>query len=96
MTELEIKFPINLNSEEIILRFEQAVNETSLSIKSRGTLKTIPGSVHWHIVDATKKGTLEATYCPNKKRLTLSFRDNHYGDWIDDAIVKIKKLLESE
>jgi len=95
MKKFDISLPLNPIADQVAASFEKAVIGQSLTIKSRGTLKTIPGCVHWHINKNGEKGTLEATFDSTRLRLWLCFHDNRYAEWIDEAIEKIKKSLES-
>lgn len=95
MKKFQIRLPSNPILEKVISKFEKAVKSHSLLIKSRGTLKTIPGSVHWHITCSGQKGTLEATFDQNRLRLWMSYHDNRYAEWIDDAVKKTSKTFES-
>lgn len=96
MKKFEINLPKNTITNKVAALFEKAVTKATLTIKSKGTLKSIPNSIHWHITNTGSKGTLEATFDTMRKRLWLSYHDNRFGDWIADAIVKIKKNLESK
>lgn len=95
MKKFQIRLPSNLTFEKVISKFEREVKTHSLIIKSRGTLKTIPSSIHWHITSSGQKGTLEATFDQKRLRLWMSYHDNRYADWIDDAVKKITKTFES-
>jgi len=94
MKRFDIRLPLNPVTDKIISAFEKAVHTHSLTIKSRGTLKTIPGCVHWHIIYDGSKGTLEATFDKNRLRLWLCYHDNRYAEWIDEAVKKIRKTFE--
>lgn len=95
MKKFDIRLPLNPVSNKIVTKFEKAVFSHALLIKSRGTLKTIPGCVHWHIICKGNKGTLEATFDKNRLCLWLCYHDNRYADWIDVAVKKIRKTFES-
>lgn len=53
---------------------------------TKGTLKTLSGSVHWHFKKASQKGMLEATWHPSAGRLWLKVAANRQATWIDAAI----------
>jgi len=95
MKKFDVRLPLSPVSEKVTASFEKAVMGESLSIKSRGTLKTIPNCIHWHIINNGRKGTLEATFDKNRNRLWLCYHNNRYANWIDDAIEKLRKTLES-
>lgn len=95
MKKFDIRLSANSGANIVIELFESAVMAHNLTIKSRGTLNSISGSVHWHITNAGQSGTLEATFDRNRFRLWLCYHDNRHADWIDEAVRKIKKTLES-
>jgi hypothetical protein len=94
MKVFDIILASNPTTKELIKSFEAAVKAQKLIINSRGTLKTVPGCVHWHIVNGGLKGTLEATFEPGKKSLRLCYHSNRYADWIDGAIEGIRNELK--
>jgi hypothetical protein len=95
MKKIDVTLPLNHASKKVAWSFEKAVIGQALTIKSRGTLKTIPACIHWHIINHGHKGTLEATFDKNKLRLWLCYHDNRYADWIDEAIDRIKNSFEA-
>ncbi len=96
MKKFDIRLPLKPIPVKVAASFEKAVAQEFLNIKSRGTLKTIPGCIHWHITKSGEKGTLEATFDTKRLRLWLCYHDNRFADWINDAIVKVMKTLESK
>jgi hypothetical protein len=55
-------------------------------VTQRGTLKSIPGSIHWHFKLPSGSGTLEATWDPKGKRIWLAVHENREADWIESCI----------
>ena len=95
MKSVEIKLPTIFDESEYVNRIETIIKQLSFTINTKTTLDSIPGSIHWHIKNGHEKGTLEATIDIYKPRFWLSYHDNRYADWIDEAIVRIKLALES-
>jgi hypothetical protein len=94
MKKVKIRLQLPIDEKKILAQFRRTIRAEALTLKSEGTLKTIPGSVHWHITKPNKSGTLEATLDNKQSRLWLCYHDNRYADWIDNAIDRIKTKLE--
>lgn len=58
-----------------------------------GTLKTYPGSTHWHLRNPEERGTIELTWWPEKHRCWISIHDNRRGGWQATAIEKLTQIL---
>ena len=71
--------------EDVVGEFERRCEELGL-IARRMSLKKYPGCTHWHLKKAGEKGTLEATWWPEKDRLWLSVHENRRAAWQERAI----------
>jgi hypothetical protein len=89
MKTFDLPIPDGCTEKELIESFEKIVMECGLTVASRGTLKTLPGSVHWHFKHQNDSGTLEATLQFNKGRFFLTYHDNRFADWIPDTVQQI-------
>ncbi len=89
MKTFDLPIPKNCSEKQLITQFEGTVKSCGLTIASRGTLKTIPGSVHWHLKSGTESGTLEATLIYKQARCFLVYHDNRFAEWIPSAIAAI-------
>ena len=65
----------------------------SLQVASDGTLKSLPGSRHWHLKRPKEPGTLEITYCPNDGRLWVCYHSNRAGRWVPELAMPFAKAL---
>lgn len=92
--------PLRLTSREsptqMSARVEQAVAHAELKIASITSLATRGGSVHWHIVRAGGKGTLELTFIPRTNELWFAIHENRWAAWMAGKISALKKDLERE
>jgi hypothetical protein len=79
-----------LGAEEVI---ERCCAAAGLRVTMKGTVAAHPGSVHWHLKRGEERGTLEVTLWPARRRLWLSVHANRGGDWIDEALSRLKKAL---
>ena len=72
---------------------EEAAKSLGLVTTQVTTLSTYPGSVHWHFKKGNGRGTLEATYWPERHRAWLSSRSGREAEWIAPAIREFKRLV---
>ena len=86
MRAVELAVADDWNDEDVVRFVEETALAAGLTISSRGTLRSYPGSVHWHLTKAGSTGTLEPTWCPDRRRLWLKVASNREGPWIDGAI----------
>lgn len=91
MKTFDLPIPKNCSEKKVITLFEEVVVSCGLTVASRGTFKTLPGSVHWHFKHGADTGTLEATLEHEKHRFFLTYHDNRFADWIPPAIETITK-----
>lgn len=81
MREIELLPP-----EDPITWVEAMATRAGLTKGLRRTLKTYPGSVHWHLTKPGERGVLEVTWWPASRRLWLKVHPMREADWIDEAI----------
>lgn len=68
-------------------------NELGLTVASRTTLATYPGSVHWHVRQPPQPGTMEITWWVSEHRLWLSVHANRGGEWVEEAMARVKERV---
>jgi hypothetical protein len=95
MRTIPISLAADVTTQVVIARISSAVAELNLRIKSKGTLVTYPGSIHWHIVKQSSKGTLELTYWPSKQLLWFKISAGRQAGWIDAVLPILSRSLES-
>jgi len=65
---------------------ESAASLHGMSISTNGSLKSVPGSRHWHLKKPPSSGTLEFTFWPEKELFWVSYHSNRTGDgWVSLA-----------
>ena len=75
-------------------RVERAIESAGLTVTLRGTLKSHPGCVHWHVKREREPGTLELTHFPRDGRSDLQSREkNRAAPWIPEARAQLEALL---
>ena len=86
MRNVELAVPESWTDEDVVRFVEHTALTAGLTVASRGSLRSYPGCVHWHLTKAGSKGTLEPTWWPKKRRLWLKVHAGREAPWIDAAI----------
>jgi len=91
LTELRIGGNSRVDIRQAI---EEAAQVSGLVTTQVTTLAKYPGCIHWHFKRGKGRGTLEATYWPDRRRVWLSYRSGREADWIAPTIQQLRGLLE--
>jgi hypothetical protein len=91
---IEIVLPSGTDPAAVPELVEAECKSFGLTRRLLGTLKTIPGSMHWHFARGRERGTLEVTWVATGRRLWFTVQDGRKAPWIDDAIPSLKAALE--
>lgn len=94
MEEIEIHIDPAAIKEQLTSLLEGAIAHFGLVIRMRGTLRTYPGSEHWHIYKPGARGTLEVTIWPEGKRAWFSVQSRRRAEWIVDIVPQLKAWVE--
>jgi hypothetical protein len=92
MLVVEIQIPTKANT--IIEVVERVYLDAQLTCTLKGTLKSYPGSIHWHYQKKREKGTLEITWWEKKNRLWFKVADGRIGPWIIETLPQLKTEIE--
>jgi hypothetical protein len=93
--EIVIPVPPTIASEKIIGIIDKAAIDLGLAMTMRATLKSFPGSTHWHLKRGHERGTLEMTWWPQRKKLWLKIHTGRMATWIDKVAPQLKREIES-
>lgn len=94
MTRVEIRVPRDVTSARVRAVVAAACSDIGGTIGRRMALKTYPGSVHWHVRESGKPGTLEVTWWPKEHRLWLSVQAGRRAAWTGRALPRLRQHLE--
>jgi hypothetical protein len=94
MDTVEVALTASHDPHALIARVERAVAAQGLAVGERMTLRSFPGSIHWHIRRPGSKGVLELTYWPNQGRLWFAVHANRRANWIPTAIERLRADLQ--
>jgi hypothetical protein len=94
MDIVEIAIPTNEAPAILIEQIERCAMLEGLDIGVRMTLRSFPGSMHWHLRLPSIKGVLELTYWPEQRRLWFAVHANRQAEWIAPAIQRLRACLE--
>jgi len=96
MEETEINVNPAVTEERLATLIEEAATRYGLRIHMKGTLRTYPGSQHWHLHKPGERGTLEVTLWSARKRLWLSVQAGRRANWITELLAQFKAWLEEQ
>jgi hypothetical protein len=94
MDIIEIAIPTNHEPTILIEQIEHYAELEGLDVGKRMTLRTFPGSIHWHLRRPSIKGVLELTYWPGRRRLWFAVHSNRQAKWIAPTIERLRTCLE--
>jgi hypothetical protein len=95
MIEIEIAVPQGCNLNGAASLIERACLGCGLRVSTRATLRSYPGSIHWHVKRGIQPGTLELTLWEAKRRVWASVQDGRRAVWIDEALPRVKDAVET-
>ncbi len=95
MNEIDIHLRELDDESATIARIDEAIEAHGLLATMKGSLKTYPGSTHWHCKRGRETGTLEITYWPTKRRAWFKVQNGRRADWIDQIVPRMKRSLET-
>lgn len=96
MEEIEVHVDPAGMEEQLAPLLEGVIAHSGLQIRSRRTLRTYPGSQHWHVHKPGERGTLEITLWPEGKRVWFSVHDNRRAEWMGDIVPQLKAWVEKQ
>ncbi|CAN5608527.1 hypothetical protein BH11ARM2_BH11ARM2_19560 [soil metagenome] len=75
------------DSAHCVARLLSALDGLGLDLTLETTLATLPGSVHWHLRKRGERaGVLEYTMDSRRGTSWLSYQENRFQPWIDEAV----------
>ena len=87
-------YPFRLaDATQIEQQVGAAAETLGLRISVTTTLRTYPGSLHWHLKRPGLAGVLEITVLPAKAEGWISIHANRQGEWIEPLIPQVMHLL---
>src|SRR5258708_4454639 len=90
MEEFEIHLNAQVQKTQFIAIIEMLAVSYGLHIRMYSTLRTYPGSIHWHLEKPGERGTLEITLWPAGKRAWFSVQSRRRADWIEKILQQFK------
>lgn len=98
MTDLDIKLPATVDSMVVQTIVDDVGRRAALKTTMKTTLKSYPGSIHWHFKKGTERGILEVTWWPRNAqppRLWLSVHGNREAPWTAELLPRLKAEIEA-
>ncbi len=96
MEEIEVAVNPTGREEQLAALIEAAAENNGLQIRMRGTLRTYPGSQHWHFQKPGERGTLEVTLLSAGNRVWFSVQAGRRAVWIAEILPLMKAWIERQ
>jgi len=94
MEQIEFSVPARCDLTKAAVLIERVCAAHGLHAARKGTLATVPGSIHWHYKKSNQKGTLELTLLPSERRIWAAIHTNRQAPWIEEALIKVRADIE--
>jgi hypothetical protein len=93
-------YELRIGSRSELSRLEDVAEEccrkAGLEATMKDTLRSYPGSIHWHFRKSGElRGSLEFTLWKEKRMAWFSVHDGGEAAWIDGLIVPLRRSIES-
>ena len=95
LKDIPIQLPEPYDPAASIALIDRAISAAGLLISLKGTLKSYPGTTHWHCKMPGKSGTLEVTYWPAKQRAWFKIQAARDAAWIQAVLPILTKSIEA-
>jgi len=93
--EIAIRVPDGIRPDKIVSAVDRTIVDLGLIVTIRGSLKSFPGSTHWHLKRGRGRGTLEATWWPGMRKLWIKIQAGRTAQWIEEIAPRFKREIES-
>ena len=93
MQSFDIPLPVDRSTNVLPAAVQQACSAAGLTLTLDGTLKSYPGSRHWHYRRGRERGTLEITFWPAQRRLWLKIAAGRTSAWITELLPSLQAAL---
>jgi hypothetical protein len=92
---VDLPLPARAAPAAVERALEAACPAHGLRLVRQGTLKTYPGSTHWHFKLGQARGTLEITYWPQQRRAWFKVAAGRRAAWIESAIARLGRATRA-
>lgn len=89
MEVIPIALPEGVEGKAVAELVDHAISALGLEVAMRTTLKSYPGSIHWHLRHPQTTGTLEISYDPAAHRAWFSTRTGRTKAWVIEAMERL-------
>jgi hypothetical protein len=96
MITTEVKLPVSADLKSVEGLIQKTCKVRGLEMAMKTSLKSYPGSAHWHFRKGSAPGTVEITFWRNGKRLWISVHSNRAGSWTAAEMRGLKSDLEKK
>jgi len=94
MEQIEFSVPAGCDLGKAGALIERICARHGLEAAMKGTLRSFPGSIHWHYKKPRQKGTLELTFLRTERRIWASIHTNRKAPWIEETLARVRAAIE--
>jgi hypothetical protein len=92
----DIQLPSGFDESWVLGWLTAYAQDTDLAVGPSRTLRTIQDSTHWHMTRGRGSGTMEFTFDPRARRVTIAVHDNRRGQWAVTAAESVSRRLQHD
>ncbi len=85
----------SITAEDVFARLRALAEHEGFVVGPKRTLRSLPGSAHWHLHRGRGLGTVELTFDPSGPTVTVALHENRRGTWADQVMGQIALRLQS-
>jgi hypothetical protein len=87
MRQTDALIPASTVPDQVEVALARFASERQVLVRNMGSLRTFPGSVHWHLSRrGAGQGTVEITLLQQQGLLRASVHENRQGTWAGDGL----------
>jgi hypothetical protein len=92
----EVELPRSVDIRMVAETVLQTCKARGLAVSVKTSLKSYPGSIHWHFKKGPERGVVEVTFWAAKRRLWINVHSNRTGPWTAEEMRGLKADLEKQ
>jgi hypothetical protein len=96
LIEFRFRIPPGKTADQVESAVRAVAVGEKLDLGQVRSLKTVPGSSHWHITKRPENGTVEVTFDPLGSEIRVSVHANRHGSWAGATLESFAAKLNSK
>ncbi len=96
MNTAEVKLPSAADLRSVEGLVQKTCTARGLEMAMKTSLKSYPGSAHWHFRKGNQPGTIEIIFWKDGRRLWIAVHSNRAGSWTAEEMRGLKSELQEK